>query len=198
MRWLENGLAVLILSLLALGFPVLWLLNRLEDGGVVFYRQRRLGKARIPFQIWKLRTMQNGRVTRLGRLLRPAGIDELPQFFNVLRGEMRMIGPRPVTEEDTVRWEWTENDPRWKVSPGMSGLPGVLGTRRGGEALRLERFYANHKSTQLDLAILVLTFAMLFLGKPRVRTLKKSVRRKFAQARRKRRNEVRPLALPQC
>jgi len=186
MQWLEKGLAAVVLLALAPLCPLLWILNRLEDGGKVFYRQARLGKGRILFSILKLRTMQNGRVTRLGSLLRPAGIDELPQFYNVLRGEMRLIGPRPVTEEDTLRWNWTETDPRWKVSPGMSGLPGVLGTQRGRDALRLERFYATHKSARLDLTLLGMTFAMLFLGKPRVRGLKTKARRKFARLRRNR------------
>lgn len=192
MQWLEKGLAALVLSALAPLFPVLWILNRLEDGGDVFFRQARLGKRRIPFSILKLRTMRDGRVTRLGSFLRPAGIDELAQFYNVLRGEMRLIGPRPVTEEDAIRWNWTETDPRWTACPGMSGLPGVLGTQRGRDALRLERFYATHKSARLDLTLLGMTFAMLFLGKHRVRKLKTIARRQFAQCRRNRQG------VPQC
>lgn len=195
MHWLEKGLAALVLLALAPLFPVLWILNRLGDGGEVFYRQARLGKGRIPFSILKLQTMRNGRVTRLGALLRPAGIDELPQFYNVLRGEMRIIGPRPITEEDAIRWRWTEIDPRWKASPGMSGLPGVLGTRRGRDALRLERFYAAHKSAKLDLTLLGMTFAMLFLGKRRVRGLKRIARRQFAKSRRGRQSAVRCLQI---
>ena len=186
MQWLEKGLAALVLIALAPLFPILWILNWLEDGGEVFYRQARLGKGRIPFPILKLRTMHNGSATRLGSLLRPAGIDELPQFYNVLRGEMRLIGPRPVTEEDSIRWDWTETDPRWNASPGMSGLPGVLGTQRGRDALRLERFYSTHKSAKLDLTLLGMTFAMLFLGKHRVRGLKAVARRQFAKSRRNR------------
>ncbi len=190
MQWFEKGLAALVLIALGPLFPVLWILNRLEDGGEVFYRQARLGIGRIPFSILKLRTMRNGRVTRLGRLLRPAGIDELAQFYNVLRGEMRLIGPRPVTEDDATRWNWTETDPRWKVSPGMSGLPGVLGTRRGRDALRLERFYATRKSAELDLTLLGMTFMMLFLGKHRMRGWKTIARRQFAQSRRARQSAI--------
>jgi hypothetical protein len=96
-----------------------------------------------------------------------------------------------VTEEDAIRWNWNETDPRWHASPGMSGLPGVLGTQRGRDALRLERFYATHKSAMLDLALLGMTFAMLFLGKRRVRGLKTIARRDFAQSRRKRPNAAR-------
>ena len=188
MQALEKLLAALVLIALAPLFPVLWILNRLEDGGEVFYRQARLGKGRIPFSILKLRTMRNGRVTRLGLRLRPAGIDELPQFYNVLRGEMRLIGPRPVTEEDAIRWNWTETDPRWNSSPGMSGLPGVLGTRRGRDALRLERFYATHQSVRLDITLLGMTFTMLFLGKRRVRGWKTIVRRRLACSRRDRKS----------
>jgi hypothetical protein len=80
-------------------------------------RGRVVPKRRLPFEILKLRTMRKGRVTRLGSFLRPAGIDELTQFYNVLCGEMRLIGPRPVTEEDAIRWNWTETDPPVERQP---------------------------------------------------------------------------------
>ena len=72
----------------------------LEDGWPVLFRQERLGRRRRPFTILKFRSMRDGRITRVGRMLRATGLDELPQFINILRGEMSAVGPRPLTESD--------------------------------------------------------------------------------------------------
>ncbi len=99
------------------------LLVRLVDGGPVLFRQERLGRHRIPFTVLKLRTMARGRVTGLGSVLRELGIDELPQLVNVLRGQMSLVGPRPLTAADVTRlgWEGPRFDPRWVVRPGLTG-----------------------------------------------------------------------------
>src|SRR2546428_1734832 len=76
----------------------------LEDGLPLFFRQERLGEERRPFTILKFRSMRDGRITRVGRILRSTGLDEVPQFINVLRGEMSAVGPRPLTEADTARF----------------------------------------------------------------------------------------------
>src|SRR5476649_1328362 len=70
-----------------------------DDGRPILFRQPRLGRGRRLFTILKLRSMRDGRVTRVGRLLRATGLDELPQFVNILRGDMSAVGPRPLTEE---------------------------------------------------------------------------------------------------
>ena len=79
---------------------------RFTMGSPVLFRQVRIGRARRPFVILKFRSMRDGRVTRVGRLLRPTGLDELPQFVNILRGELSAVGPRPLTESDIVRLHW--------------------------------------------------------------------------------------------
>jgi len=76
------------------------------DGQPVFFRQPRLGYRRRPFTILKFRSMADGEVTRVGRVLRATGLDELPQFINILRGEMSTVGPRPLTEETVTRVGW--------------------------------------------------------------------------------------------
>ena len=80
----------------------------LEDSGSPLFAQPRVGRQRHPFTILKLRSMREQRVTRVGRWLRRTGIDELPQFVNVLRGEMSVVGPRPLTQQDVERLGWHE------------------------------------------------------------------------------------------
>ena len=73
-----------------------------------------------PFTILKFRSMRDGRVTRIGRLIRATGLDELPQFVNILRGDMSAVGPRPLTADDVARLGWTtpQHDFRWQSRPG--------------------------------------------------------------------------------
>ena len=79
----------------------------LDDRGSPFFTQTRVGTTRRVFRIFKLRTMRAGEVTRVGRWLRRTGLDELPQFANVWRGEMSVVGPRPLTADDLVRLDWS-------------------------------------------------------------------------------------------
>ena|SRR5687767_3104147 len=79
----------------------------LDDGRPVLFRQPRLGYRRRRFSILKFRSMRDGRITRVGRVLRATGLDEVPQFINILRGEMSAVGPRPLTDVDVQRLGWT-------------------------------------------------------------------------------------------
>ena len=90
----------------------------LDDGRPVLFRQERLGHRRRPFHILKFRSMRDGRVTRVGRVLRATGLDELPQFVNILRGDMSAVGPRPLTADDVARLGWS--GPR-STSAGRAG-----------------------------------------------------------------------------
>jgi lipopolysaccharide/colanic/teichoic acid biosynthesis glycosyltransferase len=100
----------------------------LEDGRPVLFRQQRLGRRRRPFTILKFRSMREGRVTRVGRILRATSLDELPQFVNILRGELSAVGPRPLTSADTERFGWIDaaHDFRWSVPPGLTGLAQIV------------------------------------------------------------------------
>jgi lipopolysaccharide/colanic/teichoic acid biosynthesis glycosyltransferase len=145
----------------------------LEDGFPLFFRQERLGAARRPFTILKFRSMRDGTITRVGRILRRTGLDELPQFVNVLRGEMSAVGPRPLTAADTARLGWSEPrfDFRWRVPPGLTGLAQVMGTGSPGLSLHLDRAYIGRRSLLLDLRLIALSFAINALGKRRVRRM---------------------------
>jgi lipopolysaccharide/colanic/teichoic acid biosynthesis glycosyltransferase len=145
----------------------------LEDGRPVLFRQDRLGRSRRRFTILKFRSMRSGRVTQVGAILRATGLDELPQFVNILRGEMSAVGPRPLSESDVGRlgWATARYDFRWSVLPGLTGLAQVIGSRPGRRSLGLDRCYVITRSLWLDVQLVLISFAVNLLGKHRVRLL---------------------------
>src|SRR5437762_75475 len=119
---------VLTAPLLAVVAALIWI----ESGGPVLFRQPRMGRGGRPFVISKLRTMDShGRVTRVGRLLRPTGIDELPQLWHVLKGQMSVVGPRPEVLDRVPRWDRELPDywARHLMRPGITGWAQVNGLR---------------------------------------------------------------------
>jgi lipopolysaccharide/colanic/teichoic acid biosynthesis glycosyltransferase len=144
----------------------------LDDGRPVLFRQPRLGRGRRLFEIVKFRSMREGQVTRVGRVLRGTGLDELPQFLNILRGDISAVGPRPVTEEDALRYGWTGPSAaaRWRVNPGLTGL-GQLAGRSPQESIRLDRCYSRQASLVFDCRLVAASFVVNALGKSRARRL---------------------------
>ena len=145
----------------------------LDDGLPLFFRQERLGRRRRRFTILKFRSMRDGRVTRAGRVLRATGLDELPQFINVLRGEMSAVGPRPLTAGDVARLGWSapRHDDRWRVPPGLTGLAQLVGSNTSRASLFLDRTYIARQSVWLDIRMIAASFAINALGKRRARAL---------------------------
>ncbi|HEU4898661.1 MAG TPA: sugar transferase [Actinomycetota bacterium] len=180
-------LAGLVGSLLAvLIAPLIWLVYRFEDGGPLFYRQERIGLGGRPFGMWKFRTMQvdaecNGpvwasvndqRVTRLGRLLRSTHLDELPQFFNVLRREMSLIGPRPERPAFVrlLSRAIPYFDRRHLVRPGVTGWAVIRfgysdSVRDKWIIHEYDLYYLKHRSLLLDLEITVRTVLVMLTRK---------------------------------
>ena len=170
-------------SALVLASPVLALAAlavKLEDGGPVLYRQTRVGRDGVDFELLKLRTMVVGaetmgaglavnhgdpRITRVGRLLRKLSLDELPQLWNVVRGEMSVIGPRP-----TLRYQVEQYDERQRhrldVKPGITGWAQVNGRASlpWADRIELDVWYVEHRSPRTDLLILARTPLALFRG----------------------------------
>jgi lipopolysaccharide/colanic/teichoic acid biosynthesis glycosyltransferase len=153
---------------------------KLEDGGPVLFRQTRVGKDGRDFELLKLRTMVVGaerkgagyavdagdpRITHVGRFLRRTSLDELPQLWNVLRGDMSVIGPRP-----TLRYQveqYTERQRRrLEVRPGLTGWAQIHGraTLPWEERIALDVWYVEHRSPRVDLKILLRTPLALFGG----------------------------------
>jgi lipopolysaccharide/colanic/teichoic acid biosynthesis glycosyltransferase len=136
------------------------------DGLPVFFRQTRPGLGGHPFQLIKFRTMRTGddpdaaRLTPLGRFLRSTSIDELPQLYNVLRGDMSLVGPRPLLMEYLDRYS-PEQARRNDVLPGITGWVQVNGRSAIGweERFELDIWYVDHWSVWLDVKILAMTVA---------------------------------------
>jgi len=159
----------------------------LDDAGPILFRQVRRGRARRSFTIVKFRTMRGERVRRTGRVLRTTGLDELPQFVNILRGDMSAVGPRPLEDADIRRLGWTipRFDFRWRVRPGLTGLAQVTGAPSGRRSASLDRWYVGHWSLPLDVRLVALSFAINALGKTRIRRLLRRTRTKMKKARRR-------------
>ena len=160
------GLAVFAPAMALIAVAVL-----IDDGRPLLFRQERLGLHRRPFGILKFRSMRGGRITRVGRLLRASGLDELPQFVNILRGDMSAVGPRPLTADDVGRLGWSgeEFDFRWACGPGLTGLAQLLCARGDADALALDRIHARRWSPLLDGQLIAWSFAVNAFGKVRIR-----------------------------
>ena len=168
---------------LALASPVLALAAlavKLGDRGPVLFKQSRVGKDGVDFELLKLRTMVIGaegqgagyavekgdsRITRAGRFLRRTSIDELPQLWNVVRGEMSLIGPRPTLRYQVERYDERQRR-RLEVLPGITGWAQIHGRAAlsWDERIELDVWYVDHRSPVTDLLILLRTPLALFGG----------------------------------
>jgi lipopolysaccharide/colanic/teichoic acid biosynthesis glycosyltransferase len=164
------GLLLLTLPMLVIG----WLIAS-RMGRPVIFRQDRPGRNGVPFRMFKFRTMTEGRgadgellpdrdrLTRFGRWLRATSLDELPELINVLRGEMSLVGPRPLLMRYT-RYFTEEESLRLEVRPGITGLAQVSGRNlvSWDERLALDVRYVKHWTLGLDLRLLALTIVRVF------------------------------------
>jgi lipopolysaccharide/colanic/teichoic acid biosynthesis glycosyltransferase len=165
---LAAALGLLLLSPLLLGLAIL---IRLDDGGPVLFTQMRIGKDRRAFRIYKFRSMRGGDVTRAGVWLRATGLDELPQLVNLLRGDMSLIGPRPLTPADVQRLGWDDERHalRWQVRPGIAGLAQIYAGRGARLSWFLDCRYVQERSFRMEAGIAVAAAAMCVFGKRRIR-----------------------------
>jgi lipopolysaccharide/colanic/teichoic acid biosynthesis glycosyltransferase len=164
---------------------------KLEDGGPVFYTQERWGRGASRFRVRKFRTMvphadrvsgvepvreNDGRVTRVGRLLRASGLDELPELLNILRGEMSFVGPRPLAVGELVpdgngSYVRYEEIPgffdRLAVAPGLTGLATVYIPKHATprQKLRYDRLYIRRRSFWLDVRLILLSIWISLRGR---------------------------------
>jgi Undecaprenyl-phosphate galactose phosphotransferase WbaP len=193
-RLMDLLIVCVVLPAVGFTILLLGILVRLESPGPVFYGHRRIGRDHSSFRAWKVRTMQvNGdellqkalaedgdlreewlrcrklrhdpRITRVGRVLRKMSLDELPQLWNVLRGEMSLVGPRPIVEEEVGTYG--QNFSLYcRVTPGLTGLWQVSGrnTVSAYDRVRLDSYYVRNWSPWLDLHILARTAKVVLTG----------------------------------
>jgi len=178
-RGLDVVVALLVLLLVSPLLLVVAALIRLDSRGPVLIRQRRIGKAGVPFFMWKFRSMHAGvcryapspvsdsdpRLTRVGQALRRLSIDELPQLMNVLRGEMSLVGPRPEMPFIVRNYQPRERL-RLDATPGITGLWQISPARAMPihQNLELDLFYIANRNIFLDLAILLRTLTAVVRG----------------------------------
>lgn len=177
-RVLDIILSILLLIILGIPMLVIAILIKKEDGGPVIFTQKRMGKDLIPFNIYKFRSMLVDRTelkgnlsheemtTKIGKFIRKTSLDELPQIFNVLKGEMSFIGPRPWILE-YYNWLTPAQKKRNTVLPGISGLAQVRG-RNGINVFRKIEYdleYVNHFGFKYDLKILMETIKVILRKK---------------------------------
>ena len=169
------------LLFLLLSFPILLvcsILVRLTMGSPVFFTQKRPGRNEKIFSIIKLRTMQNfkdedgfllpdkDRLTKLGRFLRSTSIDELPELWNVVIGEMSLVGPRPLLPQYLTRYSEKQSR-RHEVRPGLTGLAQINGRNNldWNRKFELDIHYVDNVSFFLDIKILSITFLRIIQRK---------------------------------
>lgn len=186
-------LSIVVLVGLALWlFPIIALLIWIDDRGPIFFVQKRYGKNQKEFYCYKFRTMiinpdcstsvtkhNDERITAFGRFLRKTSLDELPQFFNVLLGQMAVVGPRPhmIFVDDYYRDKIDWYDFRSMVKPGITGLAQVSGLRGdcGDMSIEMKKriladsFYIKNWSLLLDIVIIAKTIKIIFIGDPKAR-----------------------------
>jgi len=179
-----------VLLLLSMTWPILLicaLAIKLDNKGPAFFIQERLGENEVPFQLYKFRTMvvnaealsgpvwstsNDPRITRVGKILRKMRLDELPQFFNVLRGDMSIVGPRPIRKHfaDMLVQEVPYYRLRFMAKPGLTGWAQVnydyaRSNEGQSEKLQYDLFYLVHQSIWLDFLILFKTVQVVVWGK---------------------------------
>lgn len=175
-RSIDIVFAILLIALLSPFMVVIALLIKLEDHGPVLFKQERLGKDGKVFVLYKFRTMivnaekvglgifleeRDPRITRIGKWLRELSLDELPQLFNILRGDMSFVGPRPPLPFFPKRYdeyeEWVKK--RFTVRPGITGWAQVNGRNLIDwyDRFKLDVWYVDHWSLWLDTKIVFLT-----------------------------------------
>ena len=179
-RFLDATLAGIGLAVTSPALAAAAAAIKVQDGGPVLYRQRRVGLDGQEFELLKLRTMIVGaenhgagfavdegdpRITRIGRALRRLSVDELPQLWNVVRGDMSLIGPRPTLAYQVERYTPRQRR-RLDVKPGITGWAQIHGRARlpWDERIELDVWYVEHRSPWLDLKILARTPLALFAG----------------------------------
>jgi len=179
-RFFDVVMSILALLLLSPLLAVVALIVFLDDGAPVVFRQNRVGKGNELFKVYKFRTMRRETrnagfhemrgtdcFTRSGKLLRALSLDELPQLWNILKGQMSFVGPRPLIPEEGIIRQTRAEAGIYAVLPGLTGWAQVNGRASvtDDEKVALDREYIEKQSFRMDMKILVKTFVQVLTRK---------------------------------
>ena len=194
-------LAVILLIILAIPMIIIAICIKLDDKGPIIYKSKRMGKDLKEFNFYKFRSMKTERkelesnlshkemVTKIGKFIRRTSLDELPQLFNIIKGEMSFIGPRPWIPEYYV-WFTDEQRGRTKVLPGISGLAQVKG--RNGinifKKIDYDLEYIQNMGLKQDIKIALETIKVIF-SKKNVEITEDGIKNEINQLKTQKKNE---------
>lgn len=133
----------------------------------VIFKQDRVGLNKNEFVIYKFKTMENQKVTFIGRFLRKSGLDEIPQLINIIKGDMAFVGPRPLTQFDVDRLGWNkfEDSKRWSVKPGITGVAQLANVCDANLSMKNDLYYIDNKSLILDVKTIMKSLLVPIMGK---------------------------------
>lgn len=163
-RWLEFSISLIMLVVISPILLIITFMIFVSMGRPILFSQQRPGLNTKPFYLYKFRTMKIGyssdgeRLTKLGKILRKLSLDELPQLYNVIRGDISLVGPRPLLMEYLPLYS-PEQARRHDVKPGITGWAQINGRNSISweEKFKLDVWYVDHKSFILDVKIMLLT-----------------------------------------
>ena len=180
-RFFDLAAGLLLLIILLPVFAVIAAVIIIDDGRPVIFKQKRVGMNNELFSIYKFRTMKNGTrnaatgdlsesgdsITKSGRLLRKASLDELPQLFNIIKGDMSFVGPRPLIPEETEIRQLRLDYGVYAVKPGMTGLAQVNGRDNLEDKQKAvyDKEYVENHNIWMDIKIMFKTVFVVLTGK---------------------------------
>ncbi|MCL2327431.1 MAG: sugar transferase [Bacteroidetes bacterium] len=172
-RLFDITFSLIALLIFAMPMLIIALLLTIKERHSILFRQDRTGINKQPFQILKFQTMVDEIPTKTGRLLRKTGLDELPQFLNVLKGDMSIVGPRALTKFDIERLCWNDDfhSIRWRVKPGITGFAQIYGGQHRKTSWFWDRRYIKNNNVFIDFGVVGISFLMNIFGKIRVRQI---------------------------
>ena len=165
--------SIIALSVFSMPIIIIVLLLIIKEKHAIFFKQERVGKNKASFHILKFQTLVLEVPTSSGKILRKTGLDELPQFLNVLKGEMSIVGPRALTKYDINRLKWNDkyHSERWNVKPGITGLAQLYGGQHRKTSWFWDKKYLSKNHLILDFKIIIISFLMNIFGKTKVRKM---------------------------
>lgn len=172
-RIFDITFSLVALIIFSVPIIIISLLLSFKEKHSVFYRQDRRGKSNRTFQILKFQTLVDEVPTQTGGVLRKTGLDELPQFLNVLNGDMSIVGPRALTNQDINRLAWNDDyhSVRWALKPGITGFAQIYGGQHRKTSWFWDKYYIKHENIIIDFIIIGVSFLMTVFGKKRIRQI---------------------------